>query len=218
MVAINIVLRPLRMPIFCLLGLCLPQVGCTKDKVISKTLTDPFDRPEVGSRYFNTGGPYQIKDGKLNVKGAFNHPLWLKRRLPRDAEIELDVMSKTADGDLKVEAWGDGQSHATTKGAYLATSYVFVLGGWGNRISTLVRMDEHAPDRKKRTDFRVKPGKIYHWKIRRKGNKVEWWIDGKPFLSLDDPQPLEGERHSYFGFNNWKSDAYFDNLKITPLK
>jgi hypothetical protein len=190
--------------------------GCPKEEPINTPFADPFDRFELGSDYFNTGGPYQIADGKLNIKGARNHPLWLKKKLPRNAVIELSVTSKSPEGDIKVEAWGDGQSYATTD-AYTATSYVFIFGGWGNAISALCRLNEHGGDRKERRDVKVEPGRSYRWKIQRKGNKVEWFIDGKPFLSLDDPQPLQGEDHAYFGFNNWESDLSFDNLKISPL-
>lgn len=197
-------------------ALTLP-CGCTKEEPIKSPFKDDFERPEVGSTYFNTGGPYRIVGGKLNVRGAYNHPLWLKKKLPRDAVVAFDVMSRTADGDIKVEVWGDGQHHATTRGAYLATSYVFIMGGWGNTISALCRMDEHSDDRKTRRDVKVEPGKVYRWKIRRKGTLVEWFVDGKPFLSMNDPDPLEGDKHSYMGFNNWKSDLYFDNLVIRPL-
>ena len=127
-------------------------------------------------------------------------------------------MSKSRSGDLKVEAWGDGQSHATSRGAYLATSYVFIQGGWNNSVTTLVRMDEHASDRKSRKDIKVEVGKVYHWKITRKGKKITWAIDGKEVLSLTDEFPLSGDGHAYFAFNNWESDAHYDNLKITPLK
>jgi hypothetical protein len=195
----------------------LLAAGCTKAKPITEPFSDTFERQEVGEQYSNTGGPYAIQDGKLRVKGAYNHPLWLRSALPRDAVIEVDVTSKTPDGDIKLEAWGDGQSHATSKGAYLATSYVFIFGGWNNQISALCRMDEHAADREERKDVKVEPGRTYHWKIKRKGNKVEWFIDGEPFLSMDDPAPLEGSRHRYLGFNNWQSEVLFDNLKITPL-
>jgi hypothetical protein len=155
--------------------------------------------------------------GKLKIKGAYNHPLWLKKVLPLDAEIEFDVTSRTPDGDIKVEIWGDGQSHATTRGAYLATSYVFIFGGWGNSKSIIARMDEHAPNIPSRTEPKVEPGKSYHWKIRRKGKLVEWLMDGKPFLELSDDAPLEGARHAYFGYNNWQSELEFDNLVIRPL-
>jgi hypothetical protein len=38
-----------------------------------------------------------------------------------------------------------------------------------------------------------------------------------PFLTYEDKNPLVGEGHEYFGFNNWESDSWFDNLSITPL-
>ena len=39
-----------------------------------------------------------------------------------------------------------------------------------------------------------------------------------PFLSYDDPQPLEGKGHEYFAFDNWDSDLWFDNLSISPAQ
>lgn len=194
----------------------LLAAGCPKEEIIKTPFNDSFERTEMGTNYFNTGASYQITNGQLNIKGAHNHPLWLKKKLPPNAIIEFQATSKSPEGDIKVEAWGDGESYATSD-AYLATSYVFILGGWHNRVSTICRMDEHAPDRKERSDFKVEPGRTYQWKIKRQGSKVEWYIDGKLFLSMDDPQPLQGDRHAYFGFNNWETDLYFDNLKITPL-
>jgi len=190
--------------------------GCPKDEVIKSPFSDDFERTEIGSNYFNTGASYQIVSGRLNIKGARNHPLWLKARLPRDAVIEFNASSRSPEGDIKVEAWGDGQSYATAD-SYVATSYVFILGGWGNSTAALCRLDEHGGDRKERRDVKVEMGRSYSWKIQRKGNKVEWFLDGKPFLAYDDASPLEGDKHSYFGFNNWESDLYFDGLKITPL-
>jgi hypothetical protein len=199
---------------FTLLPLAL--AGCPREEPITSPWSDSFDRPEVGANYVNTGASYQLLSGVLNIKGARNKPLWLKKKLPRDALIELTVMSRSPEGDIKVEAWGDGQSFATTD-SYTATSYVFIFGGWGNSISAICRLDEHGADRKTRSDVKVEMGRSYQWKIKRKGKLVEWSVDGKPFLSFDDPQPLEGDKHSYFAFNDWDADLYFDNLKITPL-
>src|SRR5262245_21932497 len=75
---------------------------------------DDFDRAALGDLWQNTGGPYEIRDGLLHVRGARNKPLWLRRVLPRDARIEVDVRSESPEGDIKVEAWGDGASRATT--------------------------------------------------------------------------------------------------------
>lgn len=192
--------------------------SCSKPKPITDTFSDDFERQQLGEDYHNTGGPYRIEEGKLRVKGAFNKPLWLRRPLPRNAEISFTVKSDSRAGDIKVEAWGDGKTFATHKGAYLASSYVFIFGGWGNAIAALCRLDEHGKDRLERRDLKVKAGQTYHFKIRRQGKRVEWFIDGKLFLALDDSAPLEGEHHRYFGFNNWDSDLTFDNLRIKALK
>ena len=196
--------------------LAITAASCIRDDAITKPFSDEFSREEIGGDYHNTGAPYRIRAGSLNVSRAYNHPLWLSKRLPDNATIEFDVTSHSNAGDIKVEAWGDGRSHATTRGAYLATSYVFIFGGWGNSVSALCRMDEHAPDRKTRKDRRVERGRRYHFRIERSGGNIRWSIDGEPFLALDDPNPLKGDRHAYFGFNNWESEVSFDNLRIRP--
>jgi hypothetical protein len=151
----------------------------------------------------------------LTVRGAHNHPLWLTRELPRDVVVELDAWSDSADGDIKVELFGDGQSYALDL-EYTSTGYVFIHGGWHNRISALCRREEHGEDRKTRSDLRVIPGKHYHYAIARHRDRVEWFIDGQLAMELDDPAPLEGPQHRYFAFDNWETSIHFDNLVIRP--
>lgn len=198
-------------------AIAVTSSACVKSEAITAPFQDSFDRAQLGSDYHNTGGPYRIVDGQLEVRGAYNKPLWLRRTLPRNAVIELDVTSKSRDGDIKIELWGDGKSYAAHRGAYLATSYVFIFGGWHNSISALARLDEHGKDREERRDVKVVPNQRYHWKIKRQGTKIEWYIDGKLFLQMGDSAPLEGSGHAYLGFNDWRSDVYFDNLEIIPL-
>lgn len=198
-------------------GLAGGGAGCTRSAPITGPFLDRFDRAEIGPDYRNTGGPYRIVDGLLRVQGAYNKPLWLSRALPRNARIEVDVRSASPDGDIKLELWGDGESSATERGAYLATSYVLIFGGWNNSLSAIARLDEHGEDRVHRSDQPVVAERSYHWTIERKAGRLAWSIDGKPFLELEDPAPLEGPRHAHLGFNNWESDCSFDNLRIVPL-
>ncbi|RMH41430.1 MAG: hypothetical protein D6689_11150 [Deltaproteobacteria bacterium] len=191
---------------------------------IAAEWTDEFDRADIGRNYRPTSDAYAIVDGVLNVRGAYNHPLWLRKRLPDDVAIEFDTWAKTPDGDLKVEIFGDGESHAHDKGAYTSTGYVLCMGGWNNTKSFIARGSEHGKDMVTRTAPKVIPGTVYHWKIVRRGGRIDWYVtggdapgDAAPFLSFDDPAPYRGDGHGYFGFNNWQSDAYFDNLKIAPL-
>jgi len=191
---------------------------------ITATFSDDFERSELGDSYFATTDNYQIVNGALSAKGAYNHPLWLTRKIPRDVRIEFDCWSNSSDGDIKIEFLGDGKSHAPTKKKvqYKATGYVAILGGWNNSKSLLARQDEHGRegrDLRSRTSPKVVVGKRYHWKIERQGSTIRWYVDAMetPFLQFDDAHPLQGDTQAYFGFNNWQSDTWFDNLVIAPL-
>jgi hypothetical protein len=192
--------------------------GCrAKDPKISAPFSDTFDRAELGPSWNATSPQYRIADGKLSVRNAYNHPAWLRQQLPRDVVIDVDVMSKSPAGDIKIELYGDGESSAHDKGAYTSTGYVLIFGGWHNSLSVLCRMHEHDDGRKaERSDLRVQPGRTYHWTVTRRGGTIDWKIDRQPFLSWTDPQPLSGTGHEYLAINDWESDVSFDNLQIKP--
>ena len=177
---------------------------------------DDFDRTQLGDDWHNTGGPWQVRDGKLHVRGARNRPLWLQRTLPRDVRIEFDVQSDSPEGDIKVEVFGDGSSRATSE-SYTATSYVVIFGGWGNSTNLIARMDEHGSDRSEGPRRPVEVGRTYRLSIERRGSTVRAEVDGELLAEFEDPEPLEGRGHDHFAFNNWQSDLTFDNLEITPL-
>jgi hypothetical protein len=120
-------------------------VGCkTRTPVINEPFAEPFDRAEIGAGWLDTsGGQFRIRDGKLNVQGGLNRPLWLRKRLPRDLVVELDVMSKSDVGDIKIELFGDGESFDPDQGTYFPTGYVFVFGGWSNELSIIGKLGEH---------------------------------------------------------------------------
>lgn len=211
--ASNPLLRMRFAPLFLLAVLgCVPR----GDPAIDGTFQDDFNRAELGPLWRNTGGPYQLVNGQLKVRGARNKPLWLRRTLPRNALVEFDVRSESPEGDIKVELYGDGVSKAT-QDTYNATSYVVIFGGWSNSLNVLARMDEHAEDRVVGPKRRVEPGHTYHMKIERKGDTITAWADDQLLAKLKDPEPLWGAGHDHFAVNNWQTELWFDNLKITPL-
>jgi hypothetical protein len=199
-------------------SLGLLWVGCTPqgDPGIGTGFSDDFERAQLGEDYKSTGGNWQIERGQLHVHGAKNRPLWLLRALPQEIRIEFDARSDTAEGDIKVEVFGDGASHAEQE-SYVATSYVVIFGGWNNSANVLARMDEHGDDRVVGRPVKVVPGKTYRFRIDRIDGTLTVWVDGELLVEMDDSEPLQGRGHDHFGFNNWKSSVWFDNLKVTPL-
>jgi hypothetical protein len=197
--------------------------GCTR----ARPFTDDFNRVALGDAWQNSGAPWKIVDGQLTVARAHNHPLWLQRPLPDDVRISFDCVSHSPDGDLKVELFGDGQAHATDDEVardlqYTASGYVAIFGGWMNSRSVLVKQREHQWQFEHGVPMRigrgqVVPGQRYHFTFERRGTRLTWFLDGAPFLTLDDPQPLHGPGHDRFGFTGWESDVAFDNLEISPL-
>jgi hypothetical protein len=187
------------------------------EPVLGQGFSDDFSRASLGESWRSTGGNYHIEDGVLKVQGARNHTLWLKRRLPPDIRLTFAAWSDTAEGDLKFELFGDGFSTSTGEGAYTATGYVMIFGGWNNTVSIIARLDEHGADRKATRKLTVQPGKHYRMKVESKGARISWWIDDALFLTYDDPKPLRGKGHEYFGLNNWESPLSFDDLVIKPL-
>jgi hypothetical protein len=177
---------------------------------------DNFERSDIGDLWHNTGGRYRIQQGWLNVQGARNRPLWLRRRLPRDVRIEFEARSQSPAGDIKVEVFGDGSSRATTD-SYVATSYVVIFGGWNNSTNCIARLDEHGTDRAVGPRHPVEIGHSYRMRVERHGGLVTAWADGTEIAHMDDSDPLEGRGHDHFAFNDWDADIYFDNLRITPL-
>ena len=205
-------------------ALALPACVCESrptDPVIGASgFSDDFERTGLGSAWNNTGanqdGTWRIENGALTVRDAHNHPLWLARVLPRDVRIEYEVRSMSPEGDIKCEVFGDGRS-AAIEASYTATSYVVIFGGWGNQLDVLARLNEHGEDRVEHPTRRVIPGQTYRMRVERRGQVITAWVDDQEFLTMTDPDPLEGAGHDHFAFNDWESELVIDNVRITPL-
>jgi hypothetical protein len=199
----------------------------SESPLLQAPFKDEFEREQVGDDYFATGDQYRVDRGRLCVKGARNHPLWLKRRLPANARISVEAVAGSDDGDIKLEAWGDGQAAAARISYTDATSYLAIFGGWKNHYHVLARMDEHAPDRPQvviqpgSDDLREQPvlrGRHYRLKLERTdGRTLRFWVDDVEMLSFTDPLPLAGGGHDHFAFNDWETSVCFDHLVVEPL-
>ncbi len=57
-------------------------------------------------------------------------------------------------------------------------------------------------------------GQAYRMKLVLKDKVLRWFVDGKRFMEFYDSEPLQGQGHNRFAFNDWEANLYFDNLKI----
>jgi hypothetical protein len=196
--------------------------------LINEPWGDDFNREELGPDWYATSDVWRIEDGRLCGRGAKNHPVWLQRRLPKNARIEFDATSNSPEGDIKAEAWGDGSSAATANSYEDATSYLFVFGGWRNRMHVLARLNEHGSNRLEvrlipgSEDPRTQPvveGRSYHIEIERDdGRTVHFSVDDTEIHAFEDSAPLAGPGHEHFAFNDWQVPVCFDDLLITPFE
>jgi hypothetical protein len=170
----------------------------------------------LGAFTDTSAGSYSIVGGALRAQGAHNHPLWLNTPLPRNARVDFTARSMSPAVDIKAEIFGDGKAYAH-EASYTATSYVVILGGWNNSRSIIARMNEHGRDRKVREEPHGETGRTYAFSVVRTGSRLTWYLDGARFLDFEDREPLAGEGHDRFAFNNWESEVYFDDLAIREL-
>jgi hypothetical protein len=165
-------------------------------------------------RWTVEGKNWRIVDGALYTgdRPNNNQGVWLKDApLPRNVRIEFDARSvqgnnKIFEGDVKCEFGGEKPEHIS--------GYVMIFGGWKNTVNTIARLEEHTGRMVTDTSRKVEEDKTYRIALVRLGNDIKWFIDGKPFLSARDAAILPGGN---FGFNNWNSRFYVDNLKIFKL-
>lgn len=158
---------------------------------------------------------WKIVDGRLFTgdKPNQNKGAWLKGvTLPQNVRMEFEATSVKGnkpqfEGDMKFEFGGDRPDHAA--------GYIIIFGGWKNAINTIARHDEHGDGRLViDSKTKVKEGQTYQFKVVRLNGEVKWFLDGELLLRVKDAKPALG---GSFGFNDWNSRVYFDNLKIYAL-
>lgn len=198
------------------------SIGCkVRDPPpVTARWTDSFDRAKPGRDYLRTGPGFTVEYGALRASAAHAHPLWLRKKLPHDVRIEFDTWGT---GDIEIDVFGDGKSFAPDPARTTSTGYELIFSGPSSARSVIARLDERGKDVVQRALPKVEASRHYHCKIERSGTTLTWWIEGGiddmqlPFLVMNDPHPLEGTGHEYFGFDGGPADTWFDNLVITPL-
>ena len=131
--------------------------------------------------------------------------LWSKRMLKGDVTVEFAAgikMDKERGGryqyasDINATICADGQD--------LAAGYSFMYGGWENTATRIMRGNTVAAESK---GFLIPNRQNIHrrWfyiKIRKRGSKLEYYIDNKLVLEYNDTEPLQGNRLAIWTHNN----------------
>ena len=158
---------------------------------------------------------WKIVDGRLYTgdKTNQNKGAWLKDvKLPENVRMEFEATSVKGnkpvfEGDFKFEFGGDKAEHAS--------GYIIIFGGWKNTVNTIARGDEHGEGRLAVDErLKVEEDKTYKMQVIRLNGEVKWFVDGKLLLRVKDEEPALG---GAFGFNDWNSRVYFDNLRVYAL-
>ncbi|RKG97560.1 hypothetical protein D7V97_34155, partial [Corallococcus sp. CA053C] len=204
-----------------------------------------FNDPAVVARdFFSTGAYWRVTGGELLGPAPKNNPLWLQAALPDDVAVEFDVRPEYPEGDIRVELFGNGRDPASgyvlVQGGWNNGLSVIARrdinapgldalqrraariaergGGQGaDLVATGVFQKDTAMRVESRVGTPVQAGRVYHWRIERRGNVLKWAIDGTLVAELDDPFPFKGKGHDRLGLSGWESQLFFDNLRVgTP--
>jgi hypothetical protein len=187
-----------------------PSAGKSGELVFSDDFDDGTFRPEWRrGKGENGSGQWTVDDGAVVGVDIKNDPLWLDQELPDKVRVEFDVTALSPIGDVKVEVFGDGDTHES--------GYILIFGGWKNTLDVIARLDEHGQDRKSRDTHGVMPGHTYTMAIERTGATLNWFVNGEHFMAYADQEPLTGDGHRHFAFNVWSAPVKFDNVKVYDL-
>jgi hypothetical protein len=172
--------------------------------------TQTFESPAVVDRdFWTTGGLWRVVGQELFGPGVKKNPLWLKASLPAEAAVEFDVRA-TEEGDVRAVVFGNGVDQGS--------GYLLIQGGENGKRSSLSRLNGPSATLPAGSPVRLEAKVPHHWRIERRGNRIAWLVDGQPYLSLEDPDPLAGKGHDRFGFTGLESDIWFDNLWVGPVE
>ena len=65
--------------------------------------------------------------------------------------------------------------------------------------------------------YECRSGKTYHIEIKKTKNRFQFLVDGKVFLDATDDKFNDLHREGIMGFRTWRTELWFDNLKISRL-
>jgi len=174
---------------------------------------DDFEREALGPRWRANDPDWRIVDGWLHSSRTQNKGVWLLEELPEgNVRVEFTARSEpkpdgSFPGDIKWEIFAAEPVHEA--------GYILINGGWNNSRDVIARLDHHDDDKRVIQAARpLRPSTAYRYAVVRHGDAIAYFRDGEPIMTYVDEDPLPGR---YFGFNNWETLAFFDDLRVYAL-
>ena len=144
--------------------------------------------------------------------------IWNKYAFEGDVSVEFAVGPKmeSARGGGRYTGTRDYNVTICADGKDLTSGYSFVFGGWNNARTGILRGDRLlAP-----SSFVIPRSSGIHrrWfyiKVEKRGNTLNYWIDGSRILSVQDPDPLTGNRVAIW---SWDCGIMVSRVRISASR
>lgn len=216
-----------------ILSLILPDKG----KVIVK---ESFSYPDGGlpSSWWSEGNAAEIKDGRLFVdadtEGYRVSTVWLDRQLSGNISIEFDFhvvsSSDTANNVNCFLLYSDKsgkplretkeqRADASYKRYHELNGYIFTYLANGQPDNGRLRFRDNPGFNliEEKFGFECKTGKTYRARIIKRGNRLQYSVDGRKLMDKVDNEDNAPHKEGLFGFRTWHTALWWDNLVITQL-
>ena len=103
--------------------------------------------------------------------------------------------------DLNATICADGQN--------LDSGYSFVLGGWKNKKTAIVRKGQVVAEAAKPLLTGNLHRKWWHFRLEKRGGRLRYYVDNSLVLEYTDPAPLDGDRVALWTYRHGMMLARF---------
>jgi len=165
----------------------------------------PHSIEQLNNKWLMAAGNWELHQGRLRAISGRGDSFRLFYHQPVHGNIalEFDALVETAEdlktsGDLSIILSGNPDG---TKGYFLQ------VGGLGNTSAIIQRRDGNWAAAK----FSLKPGRKYHVRAEKEGEKLRLYCDGKLLLSMRDIFYLEG---GFVGIYTFGKGKQFWNIQL----
>ncbi|MHC4124757.1 MAG: hypothetical protein ACYSSI_14365 [Planctomycetota bacterium] len=167
--------------------------------------SDDFSRKQLGKDWMALKySEWSIKKGWLTLDEGGSGEIVCTKKFAGDQRVEFDAQSDNP-CDLTCILSTDEEGHTN--------GYFVGFGSNNNAYSKLLIQGYEV----KTWDTVIKPGKVHHQVVQKKGNTITHTVDGKTVMTYKHSMPLEGEDHQMIGFYIYTSGK-IDNVKVYTKK